>query len=555
MHQRQRPDGLTTSTPASSHNHKPNHLPRQPASPILYHLFITPGAHHACHIVRFRKGFAASFSISRNEPDGWIVHKPTPHLSLKHTSEMLPLASPFESSLSQEQRSPSRNLIQRDNILPENPPLDEPLLAVQIGGIVGAYVIFVAIVLTLLLVVGRRLRRTVQASNYTLQVEMMKPKGPIAAQSAAPSMDPSPITPTNKSHGFRSWTSFTKGGHSHSRSNNSSVGTIDHESVVAADRRRAQDQMEMLYAAVMEHDEQRAAASTSPISPSDDVSLQELSPRSPVSYQSANPFSDYAPRVPEPEPYQHHYQQQYPPPAPAPAAFPAAFPAPVAAAHTAAAPPPASPGGRSTTSRFSRVSNLSLFHSNRDSNAGPQSPNASKLRSPRFPVRKLGISSPLASPDPKTPTPDQVPLSPRFYNPAPPPMPPGVTRTNTNNTTTSRGSNERRNPPPALNLQAASPGGPGNSASSLPFRDAYPQLLSAPPTKTTILERPEKQINGPRTGLPTPYSPYMPFTPLTPLTPSRIVTKKQRKRAGKENGLRAVNEEDAVRDENDMWGY
>lgn len=553
MHQRQRPDGLTTSTLASSHNHKPNHLARGPVSLILYHPFITPGAHHACHIFRFRKGFAASFSISRNEPDGWIVHKPTPHLSLKHTSEMLPLASPFASSLSQEQQLPSRNLIQRDNILPENPPLDEPLLAVQIGGIVGAYVIFVAIILTLLLVVGRRLRRTVQSSNYTLQVEMMKPKGPIPAQSAAPSMDPSPITPTNKSHGFRSWTSFTKGGHSHTRSNNSSVGTIDHESVVAADRRRAQDQMEMLYAAVMEHDEQRAAASTSPISPSDDVSLQELSPRSPASYQSANPFSDYAPRVPEPQPYQHSYQQQYPPPAPA--ALPSAFPAPVSAAHTAAAPPPASPGGRSTTSRSSRVSNLSLFHSNRDPNAGPQSPGASKLRSPRLPVRKLGISSPLASPNPKTPTPDQVPLSPRFYNPAPPPMPPGVTRTNTNNTATSRGSNERRNPPPALNLQAASPGGPGNSSSSLPFRDAYPQLLSAPPTKTTILERPEKQMNGPRTGLPTPYSPYMPFTPLTPLTPSRIVTKQQRKRAGKENGLRAVNEEDAVRDETDMWGY
>jgi hypothetical protein len=47
----------------------------------------------------------------------------------------------------------------------------------------------------------------------------------------------------------------------------------------------------------------------------------------------------------------------------------------------------------------------------------------------------------------------------------------------------------------------------------------------------------------------------MPFTPLTPLTPSRIVTKKQRKREGKENGLRALNEEDAVRSEDDMWGY
>ncbi|KAL3470585.1 hypothetical protein BJX99DRAFT_264126, partial [Aspergillus californicus] len=109
--------------------------------------------------------------------------------------------------------------------------------------------------------------------------------------------------------------------------------------------------------------------------------------------------------------------------------------------------------------------------------------------------------------------------------------------------------------PTPLKLTLQAPSLSAGSSSSLPFREAYPQLLSAPPTKTTYLDRPEKQLNGPRTGLPTPYSPYMPFTPLTPLTPSRIITKKQRKRAGKENGLRALNEEDAVRDEEDMWGY
>lgn len=58
----------------------------------------------------------------------------------------------------------------RANTLSPDPPLDEPLLAVQIGGIVGAYVIFVAILLSLLIFVGRRLRRTVHASNYSLQV-------------------------------------------------------------------------------------------------------------------------------------------------------------------------------------------------------------------------------------------------------------------------------------------------------------------------------------------------------------------------------------------------
>ncbi|KAL2821357.1 hypothetical protein BDW59DRAFT_150171 [Aspergillus cavernicola] len=444
---------------------------------------------------------------------------------------MLPLltalfASTATASLYLEQQLSSiQNLPKRDDPLSDKAPLDEPLLAVQIGGIVGAYVIFAAIIVTLLLVVGRRLRRTVQSSNYTLQVEMMKPKAPITTTTAASTTDPSPITPTSKSHGFRSWTSLTKGHHSRT-SNNGSVATIDHESVVAADRRRAQDDMEMLYAAVMAHDEQRAATAASPVSPTDDVSLKDLAPRSPMSYQSAhpNPFSDYASRIPEPQP--QRYQQQ--------------------PAKAVAAPPPTSP--RPTSSRLSRISNLSLFNSNSSSNSNNQY--QSKLRSPRFPVRKLPISSPMRSPDPASPNSDQIPLSPRLYNPPPPPPVPPITRTSTS---TSQERSRTAIPAP-LNLQTAAPGA-GHSSSSLPFREAYPQLLSAPPTKTTILDRPEKHLNGPRTGLPTPYSPYMPFTPLTPLTPSRIVTRKQRKREGKENGLRALNEEDAVRDDGDMWGY
>ncbi|KAL3463405.1 hypothetical protein BJX64DRAFT_120393 [Aspergillus heterothallicus] len=427
----------------------------------------------------------------------------------------------------------------------ENPPLDEPLLAVQIGGIVGAYVIFVAITLTLLLVVGRRLRRTVQSSNYTLQVEMMKPKAPITTTA---STDPSPVTPTNRS-GFRSWTSLTKG-HQSKPSHNGSVSTIDHESVIAADRRRAQEQMEMLYAAVMEHDEQRSAAATSPVSPQDSVDMKEMAPRSPISYHHTNPFSDpyrtqpqQFPQHPQHSQFQPHQFQQEIARNPTSPGF-----APAPPAVTIAS-PPTSP--RSTTSRLSRISNLSLFHSNSNQNSSIQE-KGHKLRSPRLPLRKFPISSPLASPGAASPTSDQIPLSPRLYNPPPPPAPPGtITRTSTS---TSQDRGVRAPAPPTLNLQAAAPGA-GRSSSSLPFREAYPQLLSAPPTKTTYLERPERGLNGPRTGLPTPYSPYMPFTPLTPMTPSRIVTKKQRKREGRENGLRALNEEDVVRDENEMWGY
>jgi hypothetical protein len=102
----------------------------------------------------------------------------------------------------------------------------------------------------------------------------------------------------------------------------------------------------------------------------------------------------------------------------------------------------------------------------------------------------------------------------------------------------------------ALKVSSAS-----NSSSSLPFRQAFSPPQSAPATKTTILERPEQTSRPLRTGMPTPYSPYMPFTPVTPITPSRLVSKHERRRREKENGLRVLMEDDMVKDDHDMWGY
>lgn len=403
-------------------------------------------------------------------------------------------------SVSVEDLTLNLDLDRRGIALSTEPPVDQSLLAIQIGGIVGAYVIFVAILLTLLLFVGRRLRRAVQASNYTLQVEMMKPS------KQAVSMDPSPVTPVSAhlpspiaQNGFnRSWGSLAKGPRPHV-SGNGSAATID-ESVVAIDRQRAQEEMEMLYAAVMEHDAQRAAGI--------DTSKQEWEVQSPGSVHT-NPFTDRSSRTSErPSISQTKL--------------------------------PLSP----KSSRLSRISSLSLFNSNSQSKGG-------KIRSPRLPLRNLAISSPVGSPDltaPHSYGEDQMPLTPRLYNPAPPPAPP-ITISQASSEV-SLGKAPGRAPAPApLSLSTASHG-----SSSLPFRDAFP-LQSAPPTKTTVIERPIKPLNGPRTGLPTPYSPYMPFTPVTPLTPSRIVTKRQRKRETKENGLRVLNEDDIVKDDGDMWGY
>ncbi|KAJ6000564.1 hypothetical protein N7481_000973 [Penicillium waksmanii] len=378
----------------------------------------------------------------------------------------------------------------RSGTINDRPPLDKALLGIQVGSICAAYVIFVAVLLGLLLLVGRRLRRTVQSSNYSLQMQMLKPvKQPV-------SLDPSPISPV--SHNLpsptlahqptSSWGSIQRGNRPSQTSVNGSMVRID-ESVVASDRQRAQDQMEMLYAAVMEHDAQKASGLDVSVR---DRDSQSQSPDS----QYTNPFTD-----------RHaSYATEQPP-----------------------MPPLKSP----KSPRFSNGSRLSkLFNSNTRAN-----PDSGKLKSPKFPLRKLGISSPVASPDPRTPqtyTNEAPPLSPRFYNPGPPPMAP-------------------RAPPASAIGHGMPPSGRARPPAPLNLTTASPPCTSAPATKTTILERPTKNRTGPITGVPTPYSAYMPFTPVTPFTPGRTVNKRQRKREEKENGLRALHEDDLVKDDTDMW--
>ncbi|KAJ5278859.1 hypothetical protein N7478_004231 [Penicillium angulare] len=405
--------------------------------------------------------------------------------------------------------------IHRSGII--HPPVDKSLLAIQVGSIVASYVIFVAILLGLVLFVGRRLRRTVQSSNFSLQMEMLNPVKPPV------SMDPSPITPItqnlpspSKSSIFTSWGSIPRGSRPSHASMNGSMVTVD-ESVIASDRQRADDEMERLYAAVMEHDAQKAAGvNVSSVRHSDS---QTGSPDS----QYTNPFTDRA-----------------------------------ASQVSVAAAPPVPPKSPRHTNRLSKLFSSKL--------ATPSNPDAGRLKSPRLPmpIRKLGISSPLASPDVHASSSyanDQQPLSPRLYIPGPPPSAPnapGSSFAPRQGIPLGQVMSPRirtRVPPAPLTLTTTTPTTASPSqpkSSSLPFRDAYPQQ-SAPATKTTFLERPVKR-NGPVTGMPTPYTPYMPFTPVTPFTPGRTVTRRQRKREEKGNGLRVLHEDDLVKDEGDMWG-
>ena len=319
-----------------------------------------------------------------------------------------------------------------------------------------------------------------------------------------------------------------------------SMSTVD-EGVVKADRVRAQEEMERLYAAVMEQD----AKQSTMYDTEDD--------NTPISAHQPSPSAEY------PE-FRHLRQWQYPaspksPRAPLPPLSPSAIPEEYTSspAHSqypqATQPTPkesvATRPKSLASNRLSKLSSLSLFSSKpRD----PSSPR--KLH--RGSIRNLPISPPIrsANADLGSPFAENQPLSPRIYAPGPPPLNPqqqaGVSPVNTASPDSMYG--------PAIGSPQSRVA--GSSTSSLPFRVAFSGPQS-PSVKTTVVEWRQSMLGrgAPRTGVPhTPYSPYMPFSPITPITPSRIVTRQERKQMQKENGMQVMTEEDAVMNEDDMWG-
>lgn len=115
-----------------------------------------------------------------------------------------------------------------------------------------------------------------------------------------------------------------------------------------------------------------------------------------------------------------------------------------------------------------------------------------------------------------------------------------------------------------------------NGNGALPFRqDAYAQTIAqqgmfplsprswnhGQPTATRRTEvevRPSRLAPGLRTGQQTPYSPYMPERLVTPVTPHLTTRDERRQRHKEEKSARGIiTEEDQVADEKDMWssGY
>ncbi|EEH16315.1 hypothetical protein PABG_06402 [Paracoccidioides brasiliensis Pb03] len=422
----------------------------------------------------------------------------------------------------------------------EQPPFsasanrDLNLLWRDIVAIVGAYVGTVVVFLGCLLTTGRRLRRSAQQSNRTLDMEMVKPQRPALDTTISP-VSPNRFSPTPES-GTESqlWPSQKKGKPTFSMpwsttprsptspvSQNGSMATFD-ETVVQADRVRAQDEMERLYAAVMEHDAKQSRAVNDANEDGIVSSVHQPSSSSPESFEGPPEFRHLRHNGRPSQPQQPRVKQQptFPPPRD-PSAIQQQQMLPTS---------PLSP----ITQRLSRLSNLSFLSSrSRDGSSG--------RKSRRTSVRNLPISPPMGSPDLTANNySESLPLSPRIYTPGPPPPNP----------------NQKSLEPPHRNFPTPLHIRSGSSNSTLPFR-SFASPASAAPTKTTFVERRESMLRagGPRTGIPqTPYSPYMPFTPITPFTPSHIVTRREWRQQKKENGLRVQQEEDLVMSDEDIWG-
>lgn len=470
----------------------------------------------------------------------------------------------------------------------DGPPLsasalrDSSYLPIQVGSIVGAYLLFIIATGIALVLVGRRLRRAAQASPRTLAMEMLKPCKPDTSKA----FDPSPISPaTQNPYGpspistvdmkSSTWPSpeKTKSGaiwpsigsrRQKQTSMQSSVVTFD-DSVIEDDKTRNQNEMDRLYAAVMEHEEHRSTSRVDLTGTQNPPELQHLRSGPATQQPSSLPLrSDTK-----------------------------------SPSHTVTASPRKQPKPSPITvhSRASSRSSFGSFGRKRG-------------------VRNLPISPPMGSPDLISEHVsiygESEPLSPRLYEPGPPPPTPptgrpgevpehhdesrlsprrmgfpGFGRTprtaapttqnfpeqsarpelqsnRSDNSIPLRDLTKQKRAPAPLPLRVPTAGNPSTQnlplrSAPLPLRNPNPSNYSdRPPStiKATVLERtiPE-HLRGPRTGVPaTPYSPYMPFTPLTPMTPSRLITKQERKRMEKEAGRRVATVEDAVEEESEMWG-
>ncbi|OSS50778.1 hypothetical protein B5807_04307 [Epicoccum nigrum] len=401
-------------------------------------------------------------------------------------------------------------------------------LPYEICGLVGGYVLTVLIWGVLLLTIGRKMRRKALEPPAALEFEQeLKPVRNVME---------TPISPGS----MRSATSWVRklkrsGGDSLSGSTPVSPAVQSpmsfDQKVLDADRQRAQDDMERLYAAVMDHDAKKHSRQTSL------ATVEEPLPPPAIRNDRRRPSAiSTTQRGPNDSNPASPMRAIYPPD------YSNSTAAPMSHSRNGslrAEHPPPSP--RSILSKPSRLSSLSST--------------SRQEKSARFNLKNLRISGPIQNYG-GAPADDEArtPLSPRFYpDPGAPPSPPTqptspstpysptepaeIQRAHSLRIPLPNPAPQRGNPsltiapppPPKINVSRSPTMTP---TKQLPFR-AYQNdaPLMSPGIQTTVLDRrPDKlSLQTPKTGVPfTPYSPYMPFTPITPVTP-HLVTKRERK--------------------------
>lgn len=391
---------------------------------------------------------------------------------------------------------------------------DPSKLKYEIIGIVAAYLFWLTVTAIGVFLVGRRFRKKSQESDQTLGMETIKSTGfiNIREMEAGPKSPLSPKSP-GKLASLKSWARGNKA----NRQSDHSISTIDTK-VVDNDKVKNMDEMAKLYAAVMAHDQQKSqsSAGSSPV-------LENESPTTPTSMHSHH---DYHGSYPV-----HEIPEHMGPPQP----------------------PPTNDDRASLLSEQSpprKTKNVALSIMSNHSRLG--SSNSSKPRPSPITLRGQPISKPLGSANPRQSafSDSQSSLPSTIYSPGRAPPTPGSKAPGTAVNTVEE---IEMHGVPQLTTH------PDDSSTSvsrtLPFRQYYQESLkSAPPTKTTFLDR-KTLANGPKTGVPqTPYSPYCPSTPMTPVTPRRLLTRDDLKKQKKQQALKVVREADIVQSDTDMWG-
>ncbi|KAK5132726.1 hypothetical protein LTR08_008692 [Meristemomyces frigidus] len=315
---------------------------------------------------------------------------------------------------------------------------DRALLPYQIAGVVGSYVATVVVVGTLLLTVGRKLRRRAQ-DMAARPTEMVKPMGR--------AFDPSPISPLSSSG--RSWYSPRKLRSKKSASGSvrsgvsnlvspglASVVSFD-ANVIESDRQQRQEEMERLYAAVVAQDERKsqtaiittsevpvAAPPTSPPRYSARRAPPRLVTDAPALRHLQVNSGQWSPRSPTTpkSPVRAIYPPDSPmPPMPSSPAGPirAEYPTTPLSPHFADQLPP-----RTSDLRPVRDTRTSSYGSSR-SFASTSTTVAGTGRKARKSLRHLKIGAPIQSAGDDNSDGARTPLSPRFYtDPGIPPEPP-----------------------------------------------------------------------------------------------------------------------------------